>query len=274
MTRRALLPALILSLLWTAIPARAQTWQAIDVPVETGDVRCFAESASGVRFLGGVRTFGIVSREPSAGSSRLDDLGDWQRVCAGWSGAGLRDPSPATSETSRSTRLTETACSSAPTAVGPGRPRHRCPASCGDSIAVTSEGTTLVGTSAGTVRSDNAPDPIWQTTTGMEDFVAQAFAFDPARPSRVYAAATSATDLAGRPPKAAASSEATTRADPGPSSIPRAFRCRPPPSPSIRCLPGSCTPSQPPSSTGATTAATRGRLSARRTCRLARSTTW
>ena len=53
---------------------------------------------------------------------------------------------PAASETSRSTRSMEKACSSAPTAVGLGQTRRLCPAAAGRaSIAVTSEGTLLVG---------------------------------------------------------------------------------------------------------------------------------
>jgi len=163
------------------------------VPLETGDVTCFAESASGVRFVGGVPTFGIVSRT-FGGIFRLGDPGDWQRVLdAPVQGLAIL-PGHFGDFTIYAVAAEGVSFSADGghiwQAAGP-LPGGAAAAS----IAATSEGALLVGTSAGTVRSDNTPDPIWQTTTGMEGFVAQAFAFDPARPSGVYAAATNATDL-------------------------------------------------------------------------------
>jgi len=188
-TRRVLLPALVLCLLRT-IPALAQTWEAVDVPTETGNVRCFAESASGVRFLCSVATFGIGTRT-FGGIFRSDDLGDWQRVVS-YSVLGLAILP------GRFGDFTVYAVDGEGVIFSPdgGRTWDNAPPLPGAagtaSIAVMSGGALLVGSYAGTVRSDNFP--IWQTTTGMEDFVARAFAFDPARPSRAYAAAMSAAD--------------------------------------------------------------------------------
>ncbi len=192
-TRVASLTAL--GLLLAGVRAGAQTWQVVDVPAETGHVTCFAESASGVRLMGGDADFGIVSRT-WGGIFRSTGTSDWERIVPHVPVAGFAIV-PATSAYRLFTAYAATGDGVFTSNDGglSWRTAPELPGSAtSTSVALAAGGVLVVGTSLGAVWSDSTPEPIWTASSGMEGFAAQALAVEPDRPSRVYATAVSTSD--------------------------------------------------------------------------------